>query len=65
MTILRSQGMKEKVVAEYILSILRSTPEIATFKTALNDLGIVFEESIAEQVFSLVYSDQNNVKTFE
>jgi len=35
MTILKSQGMKEKIVAEYIHGILKSTQGLENFKQVL------------------------------
>jgi hypothetical protein len=57
MTILKSQGMKEKIVAEYILNMLKSTQGLENFKKALHNIGTDFDVRVTADIYAVVYPD--------
>lgn len=44
MTLLSNEGMKEKIIAEYVLNIIKSAQVIEDFKTVLGTLGLEFKD---------------------
>jgi len=57
MTILKSQGMKEKIVAEYIFSLLKSTQGLEHFTQTLTKIGTEFDSKVTAEIYAVVYPD--------